>query len=103
MSSERFRDLIEKKGENPLLLFSLGQALIDEEQFEEATIPLQKCCDGNEDWLMARLLLGKAYVALNHPEQARHFLNRARELSIQQEHVEPLVEIERMENELLGN
>ena len=100
MHSERFRKLIEAKGENPLLLFSLGQALIDEEKFEEALRPLHQCADSNEDWLMARLLLGKAYVNLNQPDEAKKFLNRARELSIQQEHEEPLVEIDRLENEL---
>jgi len=39
-------------------------------------------------------------VNLNQPDEAKKFLNRARELSIQQEHEEPLVEIDRLENEL---
>ena len=100
MRSEKFRQLLEAKGENPLLRFSLGQALLNEDQTGEAIKELKACAEGNQDWLMPRLLLGKAYIHLKDSTEARKWLNEARQLSIQQEHDEPLLEIERLEAEL---
>ena len=92
MGSERFRKLLEAKGKNPLLQFSLGQALLDEGQAEEAIASLKECCEGNKDWLMPRLLMGKACLELGKPGEAKRWLEEAKRLSIEQEHEEPLEE-----------
>lgn len=101
MGSERFRKLLEAKGKNPLLLFSLGQALLDEGQTEEAMEPLQECCEGNKDWLMPRLLMGKACMETGDTGKAKVWLEEAKRLSIEQEHEEPLEEAERLLAELI--
>lgn len=100
MRSEKFRQLLETKGDNPLLRFSLGQALLEEGDADAAIKELLICAEGNKDWLMPRLLLGKAHVYQKAAEEAQKWLNEARELSIQQDHDEPLEEIQRLESEL---
>lgn len=103
MGSERFRKLLDAKGKNPLLLFSYGQALLDEGQAREAMASLKECCDGNKNWLMPRLLLGKACLELKEPGQAKQWLEEAKRLSIEQEHEEPLEEAERLLKELVDS
>lgn len=100
MRSEKFRQLLESKGDNPLLRFSLGQALLEEDQVDSAISELQICAEGNSEWLMPKLLLGKAYVLKKESTEARKWLAEARELSLKQDHDEPLEEIQRLEAEL---
>jgi predicted Zn-dependent protease len=100
MRSEKFRQLLESKGDNPLLRFSLGQALLEEDQVEEAIEELLRCAESNGDWLIPRLLLGKAYVLKKDATEARIWLSQAKELCLKQDHDEPMEEIHRLEEEL---
>ncbi len=100
MRSEKFRKLLESKGDNPLLRFSLGQALLEEDQVEEAIVELLKCAESNEEWLIPRLLLGKAFVYKRDAAEARKWLDQAKELCLKQDHDEPMEEIHRLEEEL---
>ncbi len=102
MGSERFRKLLDSKGKNPLLLFSYGQALMDEGQLEEASGPLLECCEGNKEWLIPRLLLGKACMSLGKTSEAKTWLLEAKRLSVEQGHEEPFEEAEWLLGELAG-
>lgn len=79
--------------ENDLFRFSLGQALYDESAFEESLEHLQFCCDKRADWMMPRILLGKARLHLGQREEARSVLEEALHLAIEQNHEAPEAEL----------
>ena len=93
MRSEKFRSLLESKGENPLLLFSYGQALLEEGQAEAALAPLDQCAEGDINWMVPRILLGKAHLQLGNLDEARQWLEFALKLAIDQNHEDPEAEI----------
>ena len=93
MRSEKFLSLLERKGENPLLLFSYGQALLEEGQAEVALAPLDQCAEGDINWMVPRILLGKAHLQLGNLDEARQRLEFALKLAIDQKHEDPEAEI----------
>jgi predicted Zn-dependent protease len=97
--SEKFRKLIESKGENPLLLFSYGQALLDEGKTEAGTAPLQKCAENDDDWMIPRILLGKAQLQLGNMDEGQKWLKSALQLAIEQKHEDPESEIRELLSE----
>tara|TARA_B100001123_G_C15191343_1_gene979497 strand:- start:490 stop:828 length:339 start_codon:yes stop_codon:yes gene_type:complete len=98
--SEKFRKLIEAKGKNRLLLFSLGQALFEEGKFDACLSPLQDCAQMDSTWMMPRILLGRAQKNLNRTEAAREWLESALGLAIDQNHDQPRDELTGMLDEL---
>ncbi len=56
--------------DNSLLRFGLGQAYLKLKKFDEAILHLEKCLEFDAQYSAAWKLLGKAYVAENHVEQA---------------------------------
>ena len=97
--SEKFLKLIESKGKNPLLLFSYGQALLDEGKTKAATLPLDKCAENDKDWMIPRILLGKAHLQLGNMDESNNWLKSALKLAIEQKHDDPEAEIREL---LLG-
>ena len=93
MRSENFRKMVATAPENQLFRFSLGQALFDEEQFEQCLEHLEFCRAQKSDWMMPRILLGKSRLNLRQPDEARIVLQEALELAIAQNHEAPEAEI----------
>jgi predicted Zn-dependent protease len=91
--SERFSDLVKQQPENALFRFSLGQALLDEDQPSKAVPHLEFCVNHRADWMVPRILLGKALVALDRIGEARPILENALLLAIDQHHETPEAEL----------
>jgi len=98
--SELFLPKVEAQPENMLFRFSLGQALYDEEAVSESIPHLQKCVDSQADWMLPRILLGKALLQNGNPEQAKPILENALQLAIEQNHEGPEGELRALLNDL---
>ena len=93
MRSEKFSTLLATKGNDARLLFSYGQALLEEGNTKEALKPLQSCTQDDSEWMMPRILLGKAYIQVGNVSAARTWLEAALQLAINQKHEDPEAEI----------
>lgn len=93
MNIQELTEKVREKPENILLQFSLGQALFEAGRYADAIGPLQLCSERKADWMMARILLGKAYLELQKPVEAKACLNQALALAIAQNHEDPATEI----------
>lgn len=89
MRSDDFRKMVEKAPENVLFRFSLGQSLFEEGFYAEAIEHLHSCCGHKDDWMMPRILLGKAYLQLGQTEEARQAFESALQLAVDQNHEGP--------------
>lgn len=96
MRSEIIRQRLEKDPHNPLFRFSLGQALFQEERWEEACEHLNFCVAHRADWMMPRILLGKALLELKRPQEAKPVLEEALQLAIEQNHEDPADELRKL-------
>jgi Flp pilus assembly protein TadD len=90
---EHFAALVARQPGNELFRFSLAQALVAEGRTEEALVHFQTCAEGKVDWMMPRILLGKALLGLGRWEEARSWLESALRLAVEQHHEEPEVEL----------
>jgi predicted Zn-dependent protease len=93
MSIERFSALLEHQPGNDLFRFSLAKALCDAARWAESVPHLERCCDAKRDWMLPRILLGKAHLALGADGDARRVLNDALALAREQQHEDPEAEI----------
>jgi predicted Zn-dependent protease len=93
MRSARFETLVAQQPENELFRFSLAQALIEESRHADAIPHLQFCAERKADWMMARILWGKALIATGRPIAARPLLQEALDLAIAQNHETPEAEL----------
>lgn len=93
MRSARFQTLVSQQPGNELFRFSLAQALIEESKPAEAIPHLEFCAAKKADWMMARILLGKALIATGRQTPARRWLEEALQLAIDQHHEEPEAEL----------
>ena len=100
MRSDKFRTLLDTRGEDPRLLFSYGQALLDEDRTDDALAPLQSCANHDANWMMPHILLGKAHLQLGNTSDARTWLATALQLAIDQKHEDPEAEIRELLDEL---
>ncbi len=100
MHSDIVRQRLEKDPHNPLFHFSLGQVLFQEGQWEEACEHLNYCVSSRKDWMMPRILLGKALLELERPQDARPILEEALQLAIEQNHEDPAEELRAILNGL---
>lgn len=89
MSSARFAALVAQQPENEMFRFSLAQALLRENQAEAALPHLEFCANKKADWMMARILLGKALLSLARPTDAKPWLEQALQLAVEQNHEDP--------------
>ncbi len=76
-----------------LFRFSLGQALYEEGDTAAAIPHLQRCADSRDDWMLPRILLGKALLQHGREKEAKPILETALELAIAQHHDDPAGEL----------
>ena len=91
--SEIFLPKVASKPDNMLFRFSLGQALYDEGDTTVASAHLKKCADSREDWMLPRILLGKAMLAKGQNCSAKPILEAALQLATEQQHDDPATEL----------
>lgn len=80
--------------------FSLGQALLNEDQPAQAIPHLEFCVNRRADWMVPRILLGKALLALKRSSEARPILENALSLAVEQNHEAPEAELRGLLNDL---
>lgn len=90
---EQFSALVAQQPANELFRFSLAQALLAEQRAADAIPHLELCVAKKADWMLARILLGKALLQLNRREAARRWLDEALQLAIEQQHEDPEAEV----------
>lgn len=91
--SEIFQSKVEASPDNMLFRFSLGQALYDEGDTLASVDHLQRCADSRADWMLPRILLGKAMLANGRADEAKPILEDALQLAIDQHHDDPAEEL----------
>ena len=91
--SERFLSKVEAKPDNILFRFSLSQALCEEGETIAAISHLEKCAASRDDWMLPRILLGKAYLEDNRASDAKPILEEALKLAVEQHHDDPAKEL----------
>lgn len=87
------RQRLQKDPQNPLFRFSLAQALLSANETREAIDLLHECCQSRADWMVPRILLGRALIDLGRADEARPVLEDALKLAIEQRHEDPEHEI----------
>lgn len=95
----RQRAMVAQHPENELARFSLGKALYDRAEWNEAREHLLVAWSKRPDWMVVQILLGKIDVQTGNPAGARAAFLAARQLAIEQHHEGPLAELD----ELLSN
>ena len=91
--SELFRAHVAADPANPLFRFSLGQALLQEGQPAAAVEHLRLAAEAKADWMMPRIILGKALAAVGDVAGARNAWAQALALAVAQGHEEPEAEL----------
>jgi predicted Zn-dependent protease len=84
-----FAGLVAQQPDNELFRFSLAQALLAESRPGEAIEHLIKCSQKKADWMMPRILLGKALLELGRRAEAKSWLEEALHLAVDQHHEDP--------------
>lgn len=87
--AQHFAALVQKQPDNELFRFSLAQALQAENRPADALEHLEFCCRKKPDWMMPRILLGKALLGLGRRDEARPWLEEALQLAVDQHHEDP--------------
>lgn len=98
--SAQFTALVARQPDNELFRFSLAQALLAENRPADAIEHLQFCAGKKADWMMPRILLGKALVGLGRRAEAKPWLEQALALAIAQTHEDPERELRALLAEL---
>jgi predicted Zn-dependent protease len=88
-----FAGLVAQQPDNELFRFSLGQALLAEKRPVDAIEHLVRCAEKKADWMMPRILLGKTLLELGRQAEARHWLEQALALAVDQSHEDPEKEL----------
>jgi Flp pilus assembly protein TadD len=91
--SELFRAHVAADPVNALFRFSLGQELLKEGAPAEAAEHLRRAAEAKADWMMPRVLLGKALTAVGDHAGARAAWTAALALAVAQGHEEPEAEL----------
>jgi predicted Zn-dependent protease len=87
--SNQFAALVAQQPDNELFRFSLARALLAENRSADALEPLQFCAAKKADWMMPRILLGKALLGLGRRAEAKPWLEQAVQLAVAQTHEDP--------------
>jgi Flp pilus assembly protein TadD len=86
---ERFQKLVEQFPSSELPLFSLGQAYLEADRFEEAVATFDRILTNKPDYMMAHVHRAQALFQLDRLEEAREACRAAIALAIAQDHVGP--------------
>ncbi len=100
MRSDRFVALVATQPDNELFRFSLAQALLTENRPAETVEHLTFCATKKPEWMMPRILLGKALLGLGRKSEAKPWLEQALQLAIAQDHDDPAQELRALLHEL---
>ena len=100
MRSGQFAALVARQPDNELFRFSLAQALLAEDQPVRALEHLTACAHKKADWMMPRILLGKALLGLGRRTEARPWLEEALRLAVAQDHDDPAQELRALLKEI---
>ena len=98
--SQQFSALVARQPDNELFRFSLAQALLNENRPTDALEHLKICADKKADWMMPRILLGKALLGLGRKPEAKPWLEQALQLALSQNHDDPAQEMRQLLSEL---
>jgi len=98
--SQQFASLVAQQPDNELFRFSLAQALVAENRPAEAIEHFIICANKKADWMMPRILLGKALLGLGRRTEAKPWLEAALQLAIDQTHEDPERELRALIAEL---
>lgn len=96
----RQRQMVAQHPNNELARFSLGKALFDRAEFNEAREHFAVALDRKPDWMAVQILLGKCDLSLGNRDAARSAFERARDLAVAQHHEGPLAEMEQILSDL---
>jgi predicted Zn-dependent protease len=91
--SPHFATLVAQQPANELFRFSLAQALLTEGRPAEAVEHLIHCAEKKPEWMMPRILLGKALLGLGRRPEAKPWLEAALKLAVAQDHEDPAREM----------
>jgi predicted Zn-dependent protease len=91
--SEHFAALVAQQPQNVLFRFSLAQSLSAEGRASEAVPHFEVCVASRADWMMPRILLGKLFLQLGRPTEAKPLLEAALQLATDQQHEGPELEL----------
>ena len=97
---ERFRQMVEADPDNDLGHFSLGRALIDAEQFDEAVTALRRAVELNPRLSKAYYLLGQALDRLGRRDEAVETLQRGLQVATERGDEGPRAEIAQLLTQL---
>lgn len=97
---DRFTALHEKDPGNPLHIFALAQALMEDERWEPAEQAYERCLALDPDWMMAAIRRGRCLIALKRWDAARECLQRGADLATRLGHDEPFDEIRELLDQL---
>ncbi len=92
--SQQFTTLVARQPDNELFRFSLAQALLNEGSPADAIEHLVKCADRKSEWMMPRILLGKALLGLGRRVEAKPWIEAALKLALAQDHEDPAREMQ---------
>ncbi len=92
--SQQFAALVARQPDNELFRFSLAQALLNEGRPADALEHLILCANQKPEWMLARILLGKALLGLGRKAEARPWLEQALQLALTQNHDDPAQEMQ---------
>lgn len=98
--TEQFQTLVAQQPGNELFRFSLAQALVADGRGAEAVPHYEFCTGKKSDWMMPRILLGKLFLQLGRPTDARPLLEQALQLAVVQHHEDPERELRALLAEL---
>ena len=98
--SRHFAALVAQQTDNEKFRFSLAQALLAEGRPAEAVEHLGLCAEKKPEWMMPRILLGKALLGLGRRTEAKPWLEGALRLAIAQDHEDPAREMSALLAEL---
>lgn len=98
--SQQFATMVAQQPDNELFRFSLAQALLAENRPADALEHMQFCAGKKADWMVPRILLGKALIELGRRPEAKPWLEQALQLAIAQDHEDPERELRALLAEL---
>lgn len=91
---DRFRKMVEANPDNELARYSLGAALFESGQHDEAEKHLAAALVLKPDWVMAYILRSRCLMQLQRLDEVRALLEAGRAHSIEQGHEGPVEEID---------
>ncbi len=97
---DRFTALHESAPDNPLHIFALAQACMEDERWEQAAASYERCLALDPQWMMATIRRGRCLIALERWAEAKTCLQRGADLAHQLGHDEPFDEIRELLDQL---